>query len=106
MVGVARVELVRTLRGNDDIVRMLRIVHALLRHVRTMGRFFTHVAITTVNVSGVNWPQLHAAETSASASMSASSSSSPAVVSASASLLSSSASDDSSVSLPTTSSKT
>ena len=50
MVGLAGLELVRTLRGSDDIVRMLRIVHALLRHVGTMDRFFTHIAITTVNV--------------------------------------------------------
>ena len=50
MVGMACMELVRTLRGSDDIVRMLRIVLALLRHVRTMGLFFTHYSITTVTV--------------------------------------------------------
>ena len=50
MVGVARMELVRTLRGSDDIVRMLRIVHAILRHVGTMGRFFSHYSIAAVNV--------------------------------------------------------
>ena len=44
MVGLASMELVRTLRGSDDIVRMLRIVHALLRNVRTIGCFLTHVA--------------------------------------------------------------
>ena len=48
MVGVARMELVRTLRGSDDIVRMLRIVHAVLRHVGTMSRFFFHIAIAAV----------------------------------------------------------
>ena len=50
MVGVAGLELVRTLRGSDDVMRMLRIVHAVLRNVGTMGRFFTLIAITTVNV--------------------------------------------------------
>ena len=55
MVGMASMELVRTLRGSDDVVRMLRIVHAVLRHVRAMGRFFTHIAITAVSVSSVIW---------------------------------------------------
>ena len=50
MVGMACMELVRTLRGSDDIVRMLRIVLALLRHVGTMGLFFTHYSLTTVNI--------------------------------------------------------
>ena len=40
LVGMARMELVRTVRGSDDVVRMLRIIHAILRHVGTMGRFF------------------------------------------------------------------
>ena len=50
LVGVAGLELVRTLRGSDDIVRMLRIILALLRHVRTMGLFFTHYSLKTVTV--------------------------------------------------------
>ena len=50
MVGMASMELVRTLRGSDDIVRMLRIIHVILRHVGTMGRFFFHIAIAAVNV--------------------------------------------------------
>ena len=48
MVGLAGLELVRTLRGSDNIVRMLRIVLALLRHVRTMGCFFTHYSFEAV----------------------------------------------------------
>ena len=35
MVGLACMELVRTLLGSDDIVRMLRIVLALLRTYKT-----------------------------------------------------------------------
>ena len=58
MVGMASMELVRTLRGSDDIVRMLRIVHALLRYVGTMGRFFTHIAIEAVNVQESQSPNL------------------------------------------------
>ena len=54
MVGMAGLELVRTLRGSDDIVRMLRIVYALLRYVGTMGRFFTHVAIEAVTLHRIN----------------------------------------------------
>ena len=50
LVGLAGLELVRTLRGSDDVVRMLRIVLALLRHVRTMGLFFTHYSFEALNV--------------------------------------------------------
>ena len=50
MVGLAGLELVRTLRGSDNIVRMLRIILALLRHVRTMGCFFTHYSFTALNI--------------------------------------------------------
>ena len=50
VVGMACMELVRTLRGSDDAVRVLRIIHAILRHVSAMGRFFFHIAITAVNV--------------------------------------------------------
>ena len=50
MVGMACVELVRTLLGIDYIVRMLRIILALLRHVGTMGLFFTHYSLKTVTV--------------------------------------------------------
>ena len=50
MVGLAGLELVRTLLGIDYVVRMLRIVLALLRHVGTMDLFFTHNSITTVTI--------------------------------------------------------
>ena len=51
MVGLAGLELVRTLLGIDYIVRMLRILLAILRHVGTMDVFFTHYSFTTVNRS-------------------------------------------------------
>ena len=53
MVGLAGLELVRTVRGSDDVMRMLRIVHAILRHVGTMGCFFFHIAIEAVIVSSI-----------------------------------------------------
>ncbi len=53
MVGLAGLEFVRTLLGIDYVVRMLRILFALLRHVGTMGIFFTHHSLTTVTISVV-----------------------------------------------------
>ena len=53
MVGLAGLEFVRTLLGIDYVVRMLRILFALLRHVGTMGIFFTHYSLTTVTISVV-----------------------------------------------------
>ena len=50
MVGMAGVELVRTLLGSDYIVRMLRIILALLRHVGTMGLFFTQNSFEAVTI--------------------------------------------------------
>ena len=50
MVGMACVELVRTLLGSDYIVRMLRIILALLRHVGTMGLFFTQNSFEAVTI--------------------------------------------------------
>ena len=50
MVGMAGLELVRTLLGINYIVRMLRSILALLRHVGTMGLFFTHYSFKTVNI--------------------------------------------------------
>ncbi len=48
VVGMARLELVPTLRGGGNAVRRLRILHAILRNVRAMGQFFFHAAISTV----------------------------------------------------------
>ena len=53
LVGLAGLELVRSLLGIDYVVRMLRILFALLRHVGTMGVFFTHHSLTTVTISVV-----------------------------------------------------
>ena len=50
MVGMACMELVRTLLGSDYIVRMLRIILALLRHVGTMGLFFTQNSFEAVTI--------------------------------------------------------
>ena len=54
MVGLAGLEFVRTLLGIDYVVRMLRILFALLRHVGTMGVFFTHHSLTSVNREGIH----------------------------------------------------
>ncbi len=51
MVGLACLEFVRSLLGIDYVVRMLRILFALLRHVGTMGVFFTNHSLTTVTIS-------------------------------------------------------
>ena len=51
MVGLASLEFVRPLLGIDYGVRMLRILFALLRHVGTMGVFFTQHSLTSVNGS-------------------------------------------------------
>ena len=53
MVGLAGLELVRSLLGIDYFVRMLRIVFALLRHVGTMGLFFTQDSLTNMTISVV-----------------------------------------------------
>ena len=50
LVGLAGLELVRTLLGIDYVVRMLRIVLALLRHVGTMDIFFTHNSFEALNI--------------------------------------------------------
>ena len=50
---MACLEFVRTLLGIDYVVRMLRILFTLLRHVRIMGVFFTHHSLTTVNREGI-----------------------------------------------------
>ncbi len=50
MVGWAGLVLVRTLLGIDYIVRRLRIILALLRHVGTMGLFFTHYSFEALNI--------------------------------------------------------
>ena len=50
MVGLAGLEFVRSLLGIDYAARMLRILFALLRHVGTMGIFFTHYSLTTVTI--------------------------------------------------------
>ena len=51
---MACLEFVRTLLGIDYVVRMLRILFTLLRHVRIMGVFFTHHSLTTVNREGIH----------------------------------------------------
>ena len=53
MVGLACLEFVRSLLGIDYVMRMLRILFALLRHVGPMGIFFTHDSLTTVTISVV-----------------------------------------------------
>ena len=50
MVGMACVELVRTLLGIDYVVRMLRILLAILRHVGTMDVFFTQNSFKAVTI--------------------------------------------------------
>ena len=50
MVGLAGLELVRSLLGIDYVVRMLRILSALLRHVGTMGLFFTDHSFEALNI--------------------------------------------------------
>ena len=50
MVGLAGLEFVRTLLGIDYVVRMLRIVFALLRHVGTTGVFFTQDSLEALNI--------------------------------------------------------
>ena len=54
MVGLACLEFVRTLLGIDYVVRMLRILFTLLRHVGIMGVFFTHHSLTSVNREGIH----------------------------------------------------
>ena len=51
---MACLEFVRTLLGIDYVVRMLRILFTLLRHVRIMGVFFTHHSLTSVNREGIH----------------------------------------------------
>ena len=51
MVGLACLEFVRSLLGIDYVVRILRILFALLRHVGTMGVFFTKHSFTIVTIS-------------------------------------------------------
>ena len=42
-------KLLLTLRGSD-IKRVLRVILAILRHVKAMGHIFAHIASSAVNV--------------------------------------------------------
>ena len=45
----ASMKLLLTLRGSD-IKRVLRVILAILRHVKAMGHIFAHIASSAVNV--------------------------------------------------------